>query len=195
MAKAKILTPTQYEMVKSRVREHSHRPLRDIVALAFSFRAGLRACEIAGLTWSDVKEPTGELRTKSFTVPNGIAKNGKGREVAMHPDVHAALVALMDSQTPALVKGKCPIVYANFGGAFTPNNMQKYLGRLYTTCGLEGVSSHSGRRTFITSLARLANRHECSLYDVQLLAGHSDLSTTEGYIEASDNVFNLVGAL
>ena len=54
---------------------------------------------------------------------------------------------------------------------------------LYTDVGLQGCSSHSGRRTFITASARMVAKVGGSLRDVQELAGHRALTTTERYIE------------
>jgi len=67
--------------------------------------------------------------------------------------------------------------------------------RLYDRLELEGCSSHSGRRTFITRLARRSGLHDCSIKDVQNLAGHAHLGTTEAYIEPSPNVARLVAAI
>jgi len=46
-------------------------------------------------------------------------------------------------------------------------------------------SSHSGRRTFITNAAPKISTVGGSLKDVQELAGHANLRTTQRYIEAN----------
>ena len=51
--------------------------------------------------------------------------------------------------------------------------------------GFVGCSSHSGRRTFITNAARKISTVGGSLKDVQELAGHSNLRTTQRYIDAA----------
>ena len=56
----------------------------------------------------------------------------------------------------------------------------------YRALGFVGASSHSGRRTAITNWARRISSVGGSLRDVQLLAGHSALGTTQRYIEGSD---------
>ena len=53
----------------------------------------------------------------------------------------------------------------------------------YRRLGFEGCSSHSGRRTFITNAARRISTVGGSLRDVQALAGHAALSTTQRYID------------
>ena len=57
----------------------------------------------------------------------------------------------------------------------------------YRALGFKGASSHSGRRTAITNWARRISSVGGSLRDVQLLAGHSALTTTQRYIEGSED--------
>jgi integrase/recombinase XerC len=55
--------------------------------------------------------------------------------------------------------------------------------RLYSSLGRTGCSSHSRRRTFVTSVARKISEVGGSLRDMQQLAGLAGLQTTTRYIE------------
>jgi integrase/recombinase XerD len=145
-----------------------------------SFKAGLRACEIAGLDWSMVLDPSGHV-SRSLTVGSGIAKNGRARRLPLHDDLRDALQVL-NKQAGRPRTGA--VVQSQRGGSMTARSVVNWFRALYRELGLEGCSSHSGRRTFITLAARLISRAGGSLRDVQELAGHSDLSTTQRYIEA-----------
>ena len=61
--------------------------------------------------------------------------------------------------------------------------MRNWFRDLYSRLGFDGCSSHSGRRTFITQAARKIVPAGGSLRDVQELAGHASLQTTQGYIQ------------
>jgi integrase/recombinase XerD len=69
------------------------------------------------------------------------------------------------------------------GGHLKANSVVNCYVALFQKLGFEGCSSHSGRRSFITVAARNVHRSGCSLGDVQLLAGHSSIGTTERYID------------
>ena len=58
----------------------------------------------------------------------------------------------------------------------------------YNDLGMIGCSSHSGRRTFISNTARKISTVGGSLRDIQALAGHANLQTTQRYIEVNDAV-------
>lgn len=199
MAKAKTLNSEQFQQVLDYVATTSRHPVRDCVVLLLSFKGGLRAAEIAGLDWENVTDAFGAIRKDAFEIPPYIAKKGHGREVPMHPDLYEGLCLLRDELGPELSKPTAPIIRSihrvNASGRVSPNAMQRYIGRLYDTMGLTGCSSHSGRRSFITTAARVAGQHDCSLRDVQAIVGHAYINTTQGYVEPSERIRSLVEAL
>jgi integrase/recombinase XerC len=144
-----------------------------------SYKAGLRACEIAGLDWSMVLDARGRI-AESIEVGSHIAKLGSGRRIPCHRELRAALKALhMQQGRPA----RGPVCESERGGAMTAGSISNWFAVQYRQLGLEGCSSHSGRRTMITMTARALAKVGGSLRDVQELAGHRNLATTEGYIE------------
>ena len=151
---------------------------RDIAMLLLSAKAGLRACEIAGLEWHMVLDAQGRVST-SIELSDDVSKYGSGRRVPMHADLRRALGALRREN------GRCdgPVIRSNRGAALQPNSIVNWFRALYQRSGAAGCSSHSGRRTFITGAARRAHVAGASLRDVQLLAGHRSIETTQGYID------------
>jgi integrase len=73
--------------------QHTRHPIRNQVIVLLSLKAGLRAGEIANLTWPMVVEPPGEIAT-TLELRDHVAKKGSGRVIPVHPDLHAALVKL-----------------------------------------------------------------------------------------------------
>lgn len=174
--RAKTLAPTALRaLLKHAARETD--PVRSRVMILLSVRAGLRASEIAKLEWSMVLDPHGAIG-KTIEVIDAISKKGSGRTVPLHPELAHALGRLLNSTSPI-----GPIVRSTRGGAMKPNSIVNWFVQLYRAVGLEGCSSHSGRRTFITHAARLVHKAGGSLRDVQLLAGHRSIETTQGYID------------
>ncbi len=175
---AKVLAPRELCRLERRAARgrYAH---RNKVMVLLSFKAGLRACEIAGLDWSMVLEPNGRVG-RSLTVASGIAKNGRARRLPLHEELRSALEVL-NKQSGRPRFG--PVIQSQRGKAMTPRSVVNWFKQLYQELGLDGCSSHSGRRTFITLAARLISRAGGSLRDVQELAGHSDLATTQRYIE------------
>ena len=151
--------------------------LRDRVMILLSVKAGLRAGEIAGLTWSMVLDANHQV-ADSIAVRDDIAKKGSGRRVPIHRDLRDALIALKRAGP-----SEGPLIRSARGGHLRANSLVNWFGALYRRLGATGCSSHSGRRTVITPAARLAHRSGASLRDVQLLAGHRSIETTQGYID------------
>lgn len=154
-------------------------PARNTLIITLSFKAGLRAGEIAGLTWPMVLTTTGHV-SDQLRIANGIAKYSSGRIIPMHGDLRKAMRAWhRECGRPTIG----PVIMSERGGAMTARSIVNWFHEAYAALDLTGCSSHSGRRTFITRSARAISKVGGSLRDVQELAGHRALSTTERYIE------------
>jgi integrase/recombinase XerD len=67
---------------------------------------------------------------------------------------------------------------------FSPNTLAQHFYWLYRKAGVSNASSHSGRKTFLTSLASQG----VSVFVLASLAGHKSISTTQRYITVNDDV-------
>jgi integrase len=147
-----------------------------------SAKAGLRAGEIANITWDMVVEPNGAIGTV-LGLRDHAAKKRSGRLIPSHKDLRNAL-----ANWRGVASGTGPVVLSERGRAMTPPSIVVWFARAYRAIGLQGCSSHSGRRTFITRAARLVHKAGGSLRDVQLLAGHRSIQTTQRYIDGDSDV-------
>ena len=171
---AKIVSPATLRRMLAYARQ-ARRPKRDTVIVLLSVKAGLRACEIAGLQWSMVMTDNGKIGDV-IDIRDTIAKRGAGRRIPMHSDLQRALAALRRVRTSDRY-----IVASNRGGPMRANSIVNWFVALFAELGTDDCSSHSGRRTFITTAAKNVHRAGGSLRDVQLLAGHQSIDTTQRY--------------
>jgi integrase/recombinase XerD len=158
--------------------QHTRHPIRNQVIVLLSLKAGLRAAEIANLSWDMVVDPTGEIAT-TLELQDHVAKKGSGRVIPIHRDLREALMQLRAEPFGT----NSTVIQSERGGPMQPIAIVCWFAKAYRAIGLKGCSSHSGRRTFITRAARLVHRTGGSLRDVQVLAGHRSLLTTQRYID------------
>ena len=191
---AKVFLPRHFNRLLT-VAGKGRFPQRDRMMVLLATRAGLRACEIARLTWGMVLDANGKV-SGSLDVRSSIAKRGSGRRVPLHPQLKAALVRWLSSRPPEMRTPDSHVLPSLRGGALRPNSIVNWFVAKCREAGLEGCSSHSGRRTFITNAARRAHRAGASLRDVQMLAGHRSIETTQVYIDGdTDAQRRLVASL
>jgi integrase len=173
---AKTLSPGQLA-VALRHAGRSRYPDRDRLLLLLSAKAGLRAGEIAQLTWPMVTDPRGRV-SSVIELADRAAKKGSGRTLPTHPEIKATLRCL---RPDAELAG--PVLCSERGGPLRPGSVVNWLRRLYARLGFTGCSSHSGRRTFVTNAARRVHQAGGSLRDVQELVGHRSIAVTQRYID------------
>jgi integrase len=110
---AKILSGEQIEILLAYAAATRH-PSRNRVIVLLSVKAGLRASEIASVTWDMVVDPTGAVGSM-LELQDHAAKNKSGRTIPLHPDLRAALIAWRD-RTGAVVG---PIIASKRGTRMT----------------------------------------------------------------------------
>ena len=187
---AKILSTTEVNQLLHFARR-TRNPLRNRVIVLLSAKAGMRAGEIAALTWDMVLDPQSQIGSV-IELRDSAAKKGSGRLIPIHPDLAKALAAWRKSsgRKASGLKSSADSTYvvrSERGGQMTPLSVVVWFNRAFHKVGLKGCSSHSGRRTFITRAARLVHRAGGSLRDVQLLAGHRSIQTTQRYIDGDSD--------
>jgi integrase len=191
---AKVVRPKQLTKLLDHV-SRSRNPERDRVIALLSFKAGLRAKEIAELTWWMVTDASGEIADViALTNSASKGKNG-GRTIPLHPELRSALIALQAVRGER-AEAASPVVYSQRRRGYSASAIAAWFHTRFAELRIHGASSHSGRRTFVTALAKRIVEAGGSLRDVQELAGHASLATTQRYIQgdsaAKRNVIKLI---
>ena len=177
---AKTLSKGQVEAVLGYLAKTRH-AARNRVIFLLSVKAGLRAKEIAGLTWWMTNDSQGEIG-RVICLQDSASKGRSGRTIPLSDEVRNALIEYRNE----VISFVGPHVICTERSLKTsPQAIVNLFQRWYRHLGFLGCSSHSGRRTFISNAARKISTVGGSLRDVQMLAGHSNLRTTQGYIEAN----------
>lgn len=205
--RAKALDDKQFEKLVDHAAKTSLMPARDLLILALSFKAGLRIGEIQKIDLSAMLDSSGDI-ADSITIFSNVGKKQSERSIPMHSLVRQRLIEFMKTYPSAtfvaisaqpwrwMIEQKKKIPTNARHKRMSATSLTNYFNnKLVKGAGLKDASSHSGRRTFITRMAQQANLHHCSLRDVQLLAGHANIKTTETYIEVSKEARSLVNAI
>lgn len=204
--RAKTFDEKQFNRLMTDIEETSVMPIRDKLIVALSFKAGLRVGEIAKIKISTMTDVEGEV-SDTINIFSDVGKKQRMRDIPMNPLIKECLEAFREEYPNAkvvaissqpfrwlLAHGR-PIPKDAEFKQMSPEALKTYYLKMLKSFGFEGASTHSGRRTFGTLLARRANSHHCSLRDVQRLMGHARMETTEAYIEPSEDASSLVMSL
>jgi integrase len=190
---AKILSDKQVRAVLAELDTRRY-PLRDRVIFLLSIKAGLRAKEVASVTWAMVTDAEGEIGDVIALENKASKGKGGGRHIPIHPDLKAALIALHRDRGDK-ARPDWPVIHSERDRGLSASAVVVWFHRLYASLGMVGCSSHSGRRSFITRTARKISEVGGSLRDIQALAGHASLGTTARYIEFDQDAQRKVVAL
>ena len=181
MKQAKLLTQAEQKRGNTLINGHRY-PTRNHTIFAFSFYAGLRACEIAALKVGDVFDADGAVRDTVYLAA-GQTKGDEVNTVLVSRRLEKALVAFAAAYPRHISNPNAALFFSAKRGGFSAQTIVNLFARFYALAGIKGASSHSGRRQFLTELADKG----VNVRVIQALARHKDISTTQRYIDFNES--------
>ncbi len=166
------LTETEVEKLLSSPDADTCLGLRDRSMLELMYASGLRVSEL-------VKLQTGQLNMRQGVV-RIVGKGGKERLIPLGEEALAWLVRYLAEARPVLIRGhqSDELYITHRGSGMTRQAFWHLIKRHAQNGGVStGLSPHTLRHAFATHLLN----HGADLRVVQMLLGHSDLSTTQIY--------------
>ncbi len=187
MKQSPVLTEKQVKQLLSSTKMTRH-STRNRLIVILSYYVGLRACEICSLTVGDVLDGEGNIKD-TVILKSHQTKGNKSNSVYLSDTVKDEIRKYFSEYSYLVTLKQSSLLQSQKGGGFSSMTIQHLFKKLYKSIGLDDCSSHSGRRTMITQLAEKG----VSVRVIQELARHSDLSTTQRYIDVSvDKLKNAV---
>jgi len=181
MKQAKLLTDAEFKRLTAVINSLRYQT-RNHTTVALSFYAGLRACEIAALRVGDVFDDAGGVKDTIY-LNSTQTKGSDSTTVLVNTKLKRQLEKFAKQYPVHMSTRTAPLLFSAKGGGFSAQTIVNLFKRIYKTAGIEGASSHSGRRQFVTKLADQGINARL----VQVLARHKHLSTTQRYIEVNEN--------
>ena len=162
----------EMNLILSQPGEQTPKAQRDSAMLELLYATGLRVSELAGLTMNSINWQVGFLTV--------MGKGGKERVVPIGKTAYDSVRRYVDEARPKLVKSRTTdVLFLNrFGGAFTRQGLWKIIIHYVRKAGLQkNVHPHTFRHSFASHLLEGG----ADLRAVQVMLGHSDISTTQIY--------------
>lgn len=182
MKQAKTLNQQELRRVLDHISTRKH-AARNRAMLLMTHWAGMRVGEVAALTWADVIDSSGNIKTE-IRLSATQTKGNDTRTVLLSERLRKELAVYVKSQKLRDINHSFFSTQKETRRGFTANTLAQHFYHLYKAAGIEGASSHSGRRTFITNLAAKG----VGVRVLMTLAGHKNISTTQVYIDVNDNM-------
>ena len=179
---AKTLQAQELRRVLDYIATRPH-ALRNRVMLLATHYAGLRVGEVANLRYQDVVDLVGAVRDEIRLEPEQT-KGRHARTVFVNAKLKRELESYLRVYPQTKPEHRLFFTQKRTAEGFTPNTLAQHFHYIYKRAGIEGASSHSGRRTFITNLASKG----VSVRVLMSLAGHRHIGTTQAYIDVNDDM-------
>ncbi len=167
----KLLSIDEIEQLLNEPDLDNKKGKRDRAMLELLYATGLRVTELLQLRLKDINLEEG------FLICRG--KGGKERIVPLGRHAEKSIQNYLDTARPFLIKKETDLLFATtWGGAFTRQGFWKMLKKYAQKAGLnKKISPHVLRHSFATHLLERG----ADLRSVQLMLGHSQITTTQIY--------------
>ncbi len=183
MAKqAKTLNQQELRKVLDYISTRKH-AARNRALLMTTFLSGMRVGEVSSLRFKDVVDVDGNIRNEIRLTPE-MTKGEFARVVFVNERLRKELQQYIRLYNPQDKTMKFFYSQKRHSDGFNANTLTQHFHFLYKRAGVDGASSHSGRRSFITNLASKG----VSVRVLMSLAGHRSISTTQAYIDINDDM-------
>ncbi|UFS56101.1 site-specific integrase [Comamonadaceae bacterium M7527] len=156
---------------------------RDRAMLLMMVMSGLRVSEVADLKLCDVRDANGTVRAEIYLGAHRV-KHNHARTVYVSTRLQEELQCYINSRKWYEEEQALFTTYSGARKGFSANVLSQHFYWLFKAAGIKGASSHSGRKTFLTSLASQG----VSVFVLASLAGHKSIATTQRYITVNDDV-------
>lgn len=180
MAQAKTLTTVEIDQVLTYM-EHRKFKERNRAMFFMSLWAAMRVGEIATLKMGDVVNPDGTIKSE-IRLSASQTKGGFPRTVFISQKLQEELAKYLATR---YVRNP-DVAFFNTSNrlGFTANTLTQHFFWLYRHAGVEGASSHSGRRSMITNLANKG----IGVRTLAAIAGHKSIAVTQKYIDVNPSM-------
>ena len=179
---AKTLTPQELRRVLDYIATRKH-AARNRALITITHFAGLRVSEAAKLLYGDVIGSDGKVRGE-IKLRAEQTKGNEARTVFISEKLRKELATYVKTLGQYDPEHALFFTQQKRGVGFSPNTLAQFFHYVYKRAGIEGASSHSGRRFFITQMSSKG----VSARAIMALSGHKNLSTTQKYIDVNDNM-------
>ena len=180
MPQARTLNTKELRKALDHVASRPH-AARNRIALLLTHWSGMRVGEVAALRWCDVIAPDHSVKPE-IRLSAAQTKGHQARRVFVSDKLRKELASYARSQPQPMLPDQ-PLLRTQKRDGFSANTLAQTINYIYRAAGLEGASSHSGRRSFITTLAHKG----VGVRVLASLAGHRSITTTQRYIDVNDD--------
>jgi len=139
------------------------------------------AGEIAQLKMGDVVNEDGTIKSE-IRLSAQQTKGNTARIVFIPQKLKVEILDYLTTRHATL--SHIPLFHTDDRLGFTPNSLCQWFFWTYKRAGINGASSHSGRKFFLTSLANKG----ISIHILASLAGHKSIAVTHKYLIANDEM-------